>query len=165
MSFTESWCLTSPASYDLSNYGFRILRELDFSFMSNYEYMIAFNRLFFWHCPNKGYTDPLPSLRGDHIYKKDEQCAETNEKSIFKFQFLRYRQFQIISINPKNDIFIVTSDAQCSKTNLRVHDFFMQYLFFEIWSILYSTFVIYVQIFNRCRQDEKIDLSSKCLTH
>ena len=35
-------------------------------------------------CHKEGYADP-PSLRSGHLYIKDAQCAETNEKSYIRF--------------------------------------------------------------------------------
>ena len=49
------------------------------------------------------YAAPLPYLRSDHLYKKDAQCAETNEKSYTRFfrflvRFIFFKSFKSCQI-------------------------------------------------------------------
>ena len=42
-----------------------------------------------------------------------------------------------------SEFFFVPKDAQCSETDFLVNEFFLlRFLFFETWSILYSTFLV-----------------------
>ena len=87
---------------------------------------------------------PSPLLRNSHICMKDAQCAETNEKSIFRFlQFLVFEfwlnfleYFDHLTKMKKNNS--VPEDAQCSETELSRLWTVVRFLVFEIWLILYS---------------------------
>ena len=44
----------------------------------------------FWLSPNEGYADPPPPLSFDPTFMKDAQCAETDEKTIFRLMLFLF---------------------------------------------------------------------------
>ena len=94
-------------------------------------------------------TQTPPPFRNSHIYMKlvkDAQCAETKEKQIFLFLFCTQNSRNHLNIltliTDQNVNFLVPKDAQCSIPNAELNFRFLRLLVFEIWSIMYSKFLV-----------------------
>ena len=111
------------------------------------------NRIFFGYSksrviPSYGYADQPPpltlALKKSHLHLMVQivaaHCSETNEILIFRLLY-----FWDITV-PKWEklypfCYINEKDAQCYETYC--WDFFMRFLVFQIWFILYFTFVMH----------------------
>ena len=77
-----------------------------------------------------------------HVFvQNNAQCSETIEKLIFRLLVFEIWLLNLCRYSLKT--VFVRKDAQCSEMDFRVHElFFFRFLVFEIYSILYSIFVV-----------------------
>ena len=88
---TAHWC---AAAHSLKNTGLDN-RQLIIEPALQYLWPKGRYKLIEGPVPNKDMQTPppaLPPLSFDPIFMEDAQCAETNEKSIFRFLFLSYHE-------------------------------------------------------------------------
>ena len=92
---------------------------------------------------------PLKKSRFNFLVKNDTQCSETYEKSIFRFLQLYFLSHDRLC-SQFSSVFTVQNEKKMSLTMsnvlkriFEIMSFFVWFLVFELWSILYFTFVMY----------------------
>ena len=73
--------------------------------------------------------------------------------------FTIFKWFELTKILKKS---VVSKDAQYSETDFWVHEFFLvRFLVFELWSILYFTFVVHSRIIEEFRKKDPAALGNQ----
>ena len=152
---TESFTISSrsivnTASYAIVNYIYRYrhiytyspdayaLPQLCQRIMLKTEHVYTISQLTIFPLP--------PPLKSGYIGIRDVQCTETYDfffLQILCFFFWDMVDFLLkISRKFNKKSLCVPNDVQCSETYAKLVFHFLQLLFFEIWSILYSKFLV-----------------------
>ena len=126
-------------------------RHYDIPFKQNSSTYRSCNPQRFWSflvndMQNATPPPPLSSKGDDFLVQKVAQCSEMNEKSIFRF--LRFLVFKIWSFKILNIVWFFFHPKRCAlcfETDFSLNLTILWFLVYAIWSIMYSTFVVWGQ--------------------